>query len=209
MGMNLMDLGWNQLWQQELDAVGQQYIPGRVCRVERGAVRVLTTMGEQAATLSGQLLHKIEDKANYPAVGDWVALEEKHKSFIIQAILPRRSCFTRKETISGGRKLRTINGRPRIVGGATEEQVIAANVDTVFLVSALDQNFTLRTIEVYLTVAIESGAKPVVVLNKADLSSNHPQKLLEVERLCPGTPVHVISAETGHGLESLSTYLTR
>jgi ribosome biogenesis GTPase len=128
-----------------------------------------------------------------PAVGDWVALEVRpgEGRATIHAVLPRRSRFSRK-----------------VPGSVTEEQVVAANVDSVFLIAGLDGDFNPRRLERALVLAWESGARPVVVLNKADLGGAE-QRRREAEAATPGVPIHVVSVRTGHGLGALDVYLRR
>ena len=169
--------------------------PGRVCREHRGAYRVLTAAGECGADLAGRLRHGAASPAELPAVGDWVALRARAAAGravhpVVEAVLPRHSRFLRKA-----------------VGRRRGEQVVAANVDTVFVVAGLDGESNPRRLERYLVTARESGARPVVVLNKADLSEDAAAAGREVERLAAGAPVLAVSARTGEGLERLDAYL--
>ncbi len=153
--MDMERIGWNETLRGHLETMGfPGCIGGRVTCEHRGGCVVLTALGELQARASGRLLHRAHGREDLPAVGGWVAVEsrEREQAGTIHAVLPRRSCFCRTA-----------------VGGRTERQVLAANVDTCFLVSGLGANFNLRRIERYLSAAWESGAQPVVVLNKADL----------------------------------------
>jgi ribosome biogenesis GTPase len=133
-----------------------------------------------------------DEGADWPAVGDWVAVElcDGNSSALIREVLRRRSRFVRK---SPGKKV--------------EEQVIASNVDTVLLVCALDGDFNPRRVERYLAQCRESGARPVIVLNKADTCAEAREKAVEMERVAPGTAVFVVSATTGQGVEQLGPFL--
>ena len=165
--------------------------PGRVMREHRGLFRVQAEEGEYVAELAGRLRHEARGRADLPAVGDWVALRTgEGLRATIQAILPRRSRFARKAA-----------------GDEHAAQVAAANVDTVFLVTGLDRDFNLRRIERYLVLAWESGARPVILLNKVDLSEDAEGARAEVEAIAGGAPVHVIGAKEGRGLEGLTPYL--
>jgi ribosome biogenesis GTPase len=167
-------------------------VPGRVTREHRGLFRVQAEAGEYVAELAGRLRHEARGRADLPAVGDWLALRPDVHALraIVQAVLPRRSRFSR-----------------RTAGEEHDEQVVAANVDTVFLVSGLDHDFNLRRIERYLVMAWESGARPVVVLNKADLRPDPEAARGEVEAIAAGVPVHAVSVREGRGLEALDAYL--
>lgn len=172
----------------------QGLAPGRVV-AQRGVNRVSTGEAERFADLSGKLRHELKGPGNaagFPAVGDWVALRlpAGHGRAMIHAILPRRSKFSRK-----------------VAGLRTEEQVVAANVDTVFLVSGLDGDFNPRRIERYLAAAWDCGAEPVVVLNKLDCCDRPDECLLEAEAVAMGVPVHRVSALTGQGVDELWAYL--
>jgi ribosome biogenesis GTPase len=139
-----------------------------------------------ARTVAGRLRHEASSGADLPAVGDWVALHDE----TIHAVLPRRSAFQRK-----------------VAFHATEAQVLAANIDTVFVVTGLDEDFSARRLERYLTLAWESGATPAVVLTKADLCDDPLAMLLEAEQVAVGVQAHVVSNVTGEGLDELVTYL--
>ena len=141
-----------------------------------------TADGEVRARAAGRLFYEHEVGAPIPAVGDWVGLRDT----TITAILPRRSAFIRKRA-----------------GNSSDEQVLAANVDTAFLLAGLDDDFSLRRLERYITTAWDSGAEPVVVLTKSDLSDDVGDALLQVESVAIGVPVYPISNLTGIGVEEL------
>ena len=192
--MNLTELGWcDRISPSFPDAlVGTGARIGRVALEHRGSYQLYTELGELPAVVSGQFQHQADGFQDYPAVGDWVTLtpmdDDTHG--IIHQILPRQSQFVRK-----------------VAGGKTEGQVVAANVDTVFLVCGLDGDFNLRRIERYLVAAWESEAAPVIVLNKADACSQLTAKLEAVADVALGVPIYAISAVTGAGLEQLEPHL--
>ncbi|NPV92405.1 MAG: ribosome small subunit-dependent GTPase A [Firmicutes bacterium] len=167
-------------------------IPGRVAAEHRHRYRVFTGVGQVLASVSGRFRGEAAGTHEFPAVGDWVALSVRHDegTATIHAVLPRKSQFYRQAA-----------------GTAGGRQVAAANVDTVFLVNGLDNDFNLRRMERYLTLAWESGADPVIVLNKADCCDDLEQRLREVESIAFGVPVHAVSCATGQGLEGLKPYL--
>jgi ribosome biogenesis GTPase len=167
-------------------------VPGRVTREHKGLFRVQAEAGEFVAELAGRLRHEARGRADLPAVGDWVAMRPDAHVLraVIQALVPRRSRFSRKTA-----------------GEEHDEQVVAANVDTVFLLSGLDHDFNPRRIERYLVLAWESGARPVIVLNKADLRADPEAARREVEGIAAGVPVHAVSVREGRGLEALDVYL--
>jgi len=170
----------------------QGLVPGRVVAGHTGLLRVRTEQGEELAAVAGSLRHQARGPDERPAVGDWVALrprEAGHRT-VVQAMLPRRTAFVR-----------------RAAGKRDVAQVLAANVDTVFLVMGLDGDFSLRRIERALVLAWESGAFPVVLLNKADVCDDVPARRAEVEAVAPGVTVLVIAAKPGEGLDSLAPWL--
>ncbi|MDB9528686.1 ribosome small subunit-dependent GTPase A [Oscillatoria sp. CS-180] len=164
----------------------------RVISEHRGTYRIVLDMGEADAHVTGRFRHQAENSLTFPAVGDWVVVEShgRNNSATIHHVLPRISQFVRKAA-----------------GAATEGQIVAANVDTVFLLSGLDGDFNVRRIERYLVTAWESGATPVVVLNKADVCSDLEDVIAQVESIAIGVPIHPISALSGRGLDQLEPYL--
>ncbi len=191
--MTLSALGWTDALTgafQPHSAAG--LVPARVALEHKGACEVLTADGPFAAVTTGRLRHESAARADLPAVGDWVAvrLRSGERQADIHAVLPRRTTFSR-----------------RAAGARVEEQIVAANIDTVFLVTALDQNFNLRRIERYLAVAWESGAQPVVVLNKSDLRSDAAAARDAVAGIAPGVPVVMVSATHDAALAALDPWL--
>jgi ribosome biogenesis GTPase len=186
--------GWNSyfeaLWH---DGDRKNAVPGRVISQQRRFWRVAGEFGESWGEASGKLRLGAEEGADWPAVGDWVAVEVdgSDATALIQEVLPRRSKFVRK-----------------VAGKKMEEQVIAANVDTALLVSALDGDFNPRRVERYLAQCWESGARPVIVLNKADACEDARGKAAEMEHVAIGTAVCVVSAKTGKGFGELEEFLT-
>jgi ribosome biogenesis GTPase / thiamine phosphate phosphatase len=189
----LAELGWGDDFEAAFAphaADGHQ--PARVGTQSHGLYRLLSPHGEHRAELAGRLRHA-SDAVDHPAVGDWVAADLREDGTgTIHAVLPRRTKFSRKEASGSDR---------------TREQVVAANVDTVFIVQALGHDLNARRLERYLTMAWESGARPVVVLTKADLYPE--QHLAEVEAATFGVDLHVTSAVTGDGVPALAQYVGR
>ncbi len=161
----------------------------------RGGYVVRVAGGELEAEMSGRLRYAARrGESPRPAVGDWVALEarQEQQRALVHYVLPRRTKLSRK-----------------IAGHGVSEQVIAANVDLVFVMTSLDRDLNLRRLERYLTVVGESGARAVIVLSKADLSAGDPGlAVVAVEGVAPGVPVYLESAVSGLGLEELRSCLT-
>ena len=191
--MSITVWGWNSYFEAFSRSGGwENAVPARVVAQQRKLWRVAGDFGECWAEASGKLRLAADEGADWPAVGDWVVVElhGADTSAVIQEVLPRRSKFVRK---SPGKKM--------------EEQVIAANVDTALLVSALDGDFNPRRVERYLAQCWESGARPVMVLNKADACEETRGKAAEMEHVAIGTGVCVVSARTGQGFGELEEFL--
>lgn len=190
--MNLQQLGWNDHWQHEWNQLHEEPLqPARVARAHGRHYLLLSEYGDVPAELAGRLRHEADSSADLPAVGDWVgaAIRPDEQSATIVRVLPRRSCFSRNSS-----------------GSATQQQIIAANIDVVFLVAGLDGDFNPRRIERYLAAAWTSGATPVIVLNKADLADDLPSRIDAVMCVAPGVAVHAVSAASGEGFDQLAPY---
>jgi len=192
--MTLTDLGWTPALAEAFEPYkAQGLVPARVAVAYGATFRVLTEDGDELADVPGRMRHEARGRRDLPAVGDWVALRPADVPggrATIQAILPRTSLFSRKAA-----------------GDETAEQVLAANVDTAFLVTGLDHDFNLRRLERYLALTWESGATPVILLNKADLTTTLDQQVAQVREIAPDVPVHAISARENRGLDALTPYL--
>jgi ribosome biogenesis GTPase len=194
--LNLAALGWDASLADAFQPHDSTtLVPGRVGIQHRGAWVVFTETGELWCELSGRLVRDA-GPGELPAVGDWVAVAPRpaEGKGTVHAVLPRRTKFSRKAASGPSDR--------------TEEQVVAANVDTVFLVTALGRDLNVRRLERYLATAWESGAEPVIVLTKADLHPNEVEwAVADVETVAFGVPVHAVSGVTGDGVEALRPYL--
>jgi ribosome biogenesis GTPase / thiamine phosphate phosphatase len=191
--IDLESLGWDDRLSDEFEQHRTAgLVPGRVAVQHRGAWDVLAEAGEFRCDVPGRLTHEAETAADLPAVGDWVAVDARpeEQAGTIRAVLPRRTKFSRKTAWQ-----------------AAEEQVLCANVDVVFVVTSLNEDFNLRRIERYLTLGWESGARPVIVLTKADLVPDPEPFVAEAESIAFGVPVHTVAAPTGLGLDEIRAYL--
>lgn len=192
----LARLGWTPAIEDEFAPyAGDGLAPARVAVEHRGAYLLYTERGERPAELAGRLRHAADSRDDLPAVGDWVAVADPEGAdrALVQAVLPRRTKFSRMAANDHGQ---------------TVEQVVAANVDVVFLVAGLDGDLNLRRLERYLTLGWESGAEPVVVLTKSDLCTDADAVALEVEAIAVGVPVHPVSNLTGAGVDGLAGYFS-
>ena len=187
----LDSLGWTPaLEDQFVPYAADGLEPARVAVEHRGAYLLYNRRGEETAELAGRLRHAASERGELPTVGDWVAATSTDPA-LIHAVLPRRTKFSRMAATDNGQ---------------TIEQVVAANVDTVFLTAGLDGDLNVRRLERYLSLGWESGAEPVVVLTKADLCEDVDAALLDVESVAIGVPVHAVSNLTGEGVEELGAY---
>jgi ribosome biogenesis GTPase / thiamine phosphate phosphatase len=177
--MRLELAGWNETWAQHFEKYEPQgLLPARILAQHRHSYTLWTESGEAEAEVAGALLYRAAP-GDLPAVGDWVAVRQYAPGdlAIITHVLPRTTKFSRK-----------------ISGPVTEEQVIAANVDLLFIICGLDHDYNLRRLERYLVAAGQSGTAAVIVLNKADLCADLDVRVREVQSIAPGTAVVPISA---------------
>ena len=193
--MILSDWGWNErLAASVLERLEAGLVPGRVVTEGRQLYQVVSEGGTAWCRVSGAYMGRAGAPTDYPAVGDWVLLEPNVSSDqgIIQHLVPRSGAFTRKSA-----------------GQVTEAQVIAANLDTLFIVFGLDggRNFTERSVERYVTCSWDSGATPVLILNKADLCEDVETARLQAQNAAPGVAIHCTSCINGTGFDELDPYL--
>lgn len=188
----LTQYGWSDRLQHDFAPYAAQGLePGRVIVQQRGGYRLITEAGEAEAKAAGRLMKSKEEMAR-PVAGDWVAFEPRKppEPLFVQHVLPRSTAFVRK---AAGRGLHA--------------QVVAANVDVAFLVTSLNADLNLRRLERYLATTYESGARPVIVLTKADLAEDVAARVAEVETIAGDAPILPIAAKRGEGLEAVAAYL--
>jgi ribosome biogenesis GTPase len=198
--MKLNDLGWNDFFSNQLKLINNpSYFAGRIGNVQKGNYLILWEKDDLWGKTSGALVHRTKLASELPVVGDWVAFSWNtgDSTAVIHRILKRKNKIIR--SAAGSRR--------DISPSVAEEQVIAANVDQAFIVSGLDRDYNLRRIERYLTLVYDSGATPIIILNKADLCSDPETLQHEVESVAFGVPVHTISAQSRSNLEPVRNYL--
>jgi ribosome biogenesis GTPase / thiamine phosphate phosphatase len=187
---DLATLGWDDSWSRAFEPhTAERLLPGRVAVQHRGAYDVLAEDGEIRARLAPRLRREASI-ADLPVVGDWVALEGD----VVRAVLPRRTAFVRRAAADPG-------------SGTAREQVVAANVDVVFVTAALGQELDRLVLERYVTLALQSGAQPVILLTKADLEADPAAVAAEIEDVGGAIPIHFVSTRTGDGVERVRTAL--
>ncbi len=190
---NLNDLGWNKQFANEYAPYREVYDMGRVAVQYKNLYKVYCEKGELLASVSGKMNYGITGLQDYPAVGDWVLLGKtghKEDRTVIHGILTRKSKFSRKTA-----------------GRTVEEQVIAANIDTVFICMSLNRNFNLRRLERYIALAWDSGAAPVVLLTKSDLSHDLEDRIEEASAVACGVDILTVSCINGSGLPEIGGYI--
>jgi ribosome biogenesis GTPase / thiamine phosphate phosphatase len=196
--MDLAKIGWDEFFEaQYQDYKEKNLIIARVSLQQKKMYRVIAADGEFPAVILGKLRHEAESLADFPVVGDWVLIKFKQDKdmAVIHHILPRKTKISRDTSARKDKRV------------IADEQVIVANIDTVFLVAALNEELNPRRIERYLTIIWESGATPILLLNKADLCQDLKGALGELEDIITGVSVHVLSATEGEGVEALQPHL--
>lgn len=191
--MDLTTLGWCPYFADALAALNRpEFVAGRVVSEDKHSVTVVGADGDRMGIIPGRLLHRSSSHAELPKVGDWVAMSHVagERKAVIEAVLPRRSKLARKVT-----------------GREAEEQVVAANLDVVFVVQALDPSFNVRRLERFLVMVHEGGARPVVLLNKADLCADRETLLGQAQAAAGNCLTLVMSAKTRKGLGPLRELL--
>ena len=190
--IDLTTLGWDAERTTEFaERAAQGFVPGRVAVQHRGAYDVLTEASELRCEVPQRLVRDASTIAELPAVGDWVAVEPTGAGRgVIHAVLERRTRFSRLAAHDPA-------------SHTTREQVVAANVDVVFVVSSITDDLSTRRLERYLTLVWESGARPVVLLTKADLVDDVSPAIAEVSGVAVGVPVHAVSTRSGVGLDAV------
>jgi ribosome biogenesis GTPase / thiamine phosphate phosphatase len=188
---DLETLGWDDAWSAEFQTYRRDGLtPGRVVVPHRGAFDVATEEGEVRASVAPRL-RKSSAVTGLPVVGDWVVLDS---SSVIQAVLPRRTAFSRRAAQDSG-------------SDAAREQLVAANVDVVFIAVALGQDLDRLLLERYVALALESGARPVILLTKADLEPDASEVASEITDVGGGIPILIVSARAGTGLDAVRATL--
>ncbi len=194
--MTLADLGWSDFFSKAFAPYREEgWLPARLIRDNNLTCGALLHDGEEVeAVISGKLYHDAVTDAELPAVGDWVALGPSASEWVIRARLPRRTCFSRKAS-----------------GRSTEEQVIAANVDHVVIVTDAGPDFNERRMERYFAIIGRSGARAVVLVNKADLfpKAQNEAAAAKLRALQPDADIHITSTERDRSLKVLRQYLKK
>jgi len=191
--MSLEALGWNARWQEKFEAHGGEgLVPARVVGEHRSHYRIATEVTELSAGTTGRLRNKAGQRSDLPGVGDFVAAarSEGDSPSTIEAVLPRTSALIRK------------------AAGKPDAQLLGANIDVAFIVTSVGEDFNLPRLRRYCALVQQSGATPVIVVNKSDLENNVVASAGEIEGLGHDMPVHVISARARESFQVLEQYFT-
>lgn len=189
----LYELGLNDEIKSELDPFKVNNYLGRVIAEYKGLYKVATEEKDLLAKVTGKFMKEALDLSDYPAVGDWVIVDrtnDNNGDGIILKVLPRKSQVSRK-----------------VAGVKTDEQIIASNIDTLFICMSVNNDFNLRRLERYITIGWNSGATPVVILTKMDLCDNLEDIRNKIEEIAIGVDVLYVSAKTGEGIEQIEGYV--
>ena len=192
--VDMQKLGWNRHFEAHFAAFkSTAYVPGRVSRVDRGIFHVIHKDGQCVVKVTGKFQFEANSRFEFPSVGDWVVLEleTENQSGRIHALLPRQTSLSRK-----------------LPGDDSQQQTIAANVNTAFIVCGLDGDFNIRRIERYITICYNGGTVPVIILNKMDLCNDLQEKMVQVREVACEIAICPISVTQNLGLEVLEQYLT-
>ncbi|MCP4020982.1 MAG: ribosome small subunit-dependent GTPase A [Desulfobacteraceae bacterium] len=189
----LLKMGWDSHFQMHLENISKDnFFPARVIGVRKNSFLVSQGIREKLATVAGRLNHQKDGL--YPVTGDWVLMNDS----VISSVLPRKNALSRGAAGTRGKQ----DVQP------TKAQVIAANLDTVFIVCGLDRDFNIRRIERYLTLVYNCGLNPAIILTKADLHPDPEHPAGEAQTVAFGVPVHLISAKDCTGIASLERYFS-
>lgn len=188
----LKKYGLNKAFEEEANLYENLFL-GRIVTQYRNVYKVVTEYGELHASVSGKFSYVTKDPLEFPSVGDWVMVDKTNNEIgngVIHNILQRKSIFKRKAA-----------------GTSKYSQIMATNIDTLFICMSLNEDFNLRRLERYLTVAFDSNATPVIILTKSDLCHNLAEKLIEVSSVSIGTEIIVCSSLDNYGYDELYKYI--
>lgn len=188
---NQSKIGWNDFFEDQLNESDKDLMPGRVIICNKNNYLISTGESEVTGEVSGKFHFNAESKNDFPAVGDWVLLRnfEEYDNAIIERVLERQSKLSRN---SAGFKL--------------EEQILASNIDSVFLITSLNQDINLRRLERYISLIIDNKLTPVIILSKSDLCEDTEDKLNEVKTISGQNEIHIVSALTDTGMDGLKKF---
>lgn len=192
--IDLYNIGLSERFKQEANMYEDMYL-ARVSVQHKDKYNIITEEGEALAEVSGKFKYEAFGTESFPAVGDWIMvdrLSDVNGNAIIHHVLRRKSSFERK-----------------VAGNRSDIQIVATNIDTVFICMALNNDFNIRRLERYISVAWDSMSTPVIILTKSDLCDNSLEKQLEVEEVSIGIDVIVTSSMSGEGYDAIKNYISK
>lgn len=191
MNKKLYKLGLTRELEQYFNENFNGYSLGRISVQYRNIYKIESLEREILGSISGKMKYKLENKEDYPAVGDWVAFKNDDGSnAIIHNILPRKTIICRK-----------------VAGDKSDEQILATNVDKIFIAMSLNKDFNLRRLERYINIAWDSGATPIVILTKLDLCNDLDDKLNSISEVAVGIDIIAVSVLNGDGIEAIKSHI--
>jgi len=193
--MDLIDLGWDRTFLENIEECAiEECIIGRVTHEHGKHYKIITEEKEVNASLPNSYLQRIKSKSELPAVGDWVGLRTDPvlNKYYVSLVFPRKNKLSRK-----------------VAGMKSEEQIIASNIDIIFIITSVDSEFNIRRLERYLSMVFEIHAQTVIVLNKIDKNNDFQHYKKEIEQIYNDIPIVAISAKEGYNVEEIRKYITR
>lgn len=186
----IKNIGYTTEIEERFNGEFENGTPARVVDEGRGIYKVISNTGKITAKLSGKFGYETENKEDFPAVGDWVNIEELDGLAVIHGVMERKSCVMRKAA-----------------GNRFDKQIIASNIDILFICTSMNEDFNLRRIERYVSMGYESGATPIIVVTKADLCEDKESYIEDLNICAPGTEVAFVSSVKEDGIEEIKKYL--
>jgi ribosome biogenesis GTPase len=190
--MDLQKYGWNSFFEKQLAEISEDgLVPGRIAVENKTNYLMYSNYGELIGEISGKMYFNCDRKEDFPAVGDWVLFRPfpEERKAVIEAVMPRKTKFSRKSA-----------------GTRTDEQILASNIDTVFIMTSMNKDMNIRRLERYLVLAKENRISPVIVLSKSDLCESPQETLAELGAFSKDVPVHMMSSVTGFGIQDILKY---
>ena len=193
--MELLDIGWNKSIEDNYQKLGiDNLLLGRVIFHSGKQYKIITTTGELIANISSSVINSIKNKSELPSVGDWVCLKkiDEFRPYNIVKIIPRINKLSRK-----------------VAGDKSEEQIIASNIDIVFIMTSVDDDFNIRRLERYLAMSNQINSKPIIIINKIDKCNNFEKYIKETEQIFQNTSIIYISAKEGKNIQDVNKHIEK
>jgi ribosome biogenesis GTPase len=193
--LKLLDIGWNNNIEDNYRKLGiDNVLLGRIIFHSGKQYKIITTTGESIANISSSVINSITNKSDFPSVGDWVCLKkiDEFRPYNIVKIIPRINKLSRK-----------------VAGDKSEEQIIASNIDIVFIMTSVDDDFNIRRLERYLSMSNQINSKPIIIINKIDKCNILEKHIKETEQIFQNTPIIFISAKDGKNIQDVNKHIEK